>query len=36
LAGCAAPTVAVVYASEIMPVPHEPHDVMLDIIVSDG
>ena len=23
-------------ASEIMPVPHEPHDVMLDIIVSDG
>jgi 5-formyltetrahydrofolate cyclo-ligase len=26
----------VVYASEIMPVPHEPHDVMLDIIVSDG
>ena len=36
LAGCAAPTVAVVYASEIMPVPYEPHDVMLDIIVSDG
>lgn len=36
LAGCAAPTVAVVYASEIMPVPHEPHDVMLDIIMSDG